>query len=127
MTSLQTYLPTLGRIFLAIIFILAGLGKIPAIEGNVGYMQAYGVPGILIWPTILVELVGGLMLLVGFRARWAAAALAGFSLIAALIFHTDFADQMQMTSFLKNVAIAGGLFYVIAYGAGALALEPRRA
>ncbi|SDG41116.1 DoxX family protein [Pelagibacterium luteolum] len=127
MTSLQTYLPTIGRIFMAIIFILAGLGKIPAIEGNVGYMEAFGVPGILIWPTIIVEVVGGILLLVGFKARWAAAALAAFTLIAALIFHTNFADQMEMTAFLKNLAITGGLLYVIAYGAGALSVDGRRA
>lgn len=123
MNSLQTYLPTIGRIFLAVIFIIAGLGKIPAIEGNVGYMEAFGVPGILIWPTIIVEVIGGLLLVVGYKTRWAAAALAAFTLIAGLIFHTNFADQMEMTAFLKNLAITGGLLYVIAYGAGALALD----
>lgn len=127
MTSLQTYLPTIGRIFLALIFILAGLGKIPAIEGNVGYMEAFGVPGILIWPTIIVEVLGGILLLVGFKARWAAAALGAFTIVAALIFHTNFADQMEMTAFLKNLAITGGMLYVIAYGAGALSLDGRRA
>lgn len=127
MTSLNTYFPTAGRILLALIFIIAGLSKIPAIEGNVGYMQAYGVPGILIWPTIVVEVVGGLMLAIGFKARWAAGALAIFALLTALIFHTDFANASQMTSFMKNFAIAGGMLYVIAYGAGALSLDARRA
>ncbi|WMT91437.1 DoxX family protein [Pelagibacterium sp. H642] len=126
MTSLQTYLPTAGRILLAVIFILAGFNKIPAIEGNVGYMEAYGVPGILIWPTIIVEIVGGLMLAIGFRARWAAAALAAFTLLSALIFHTDFADANQMTAFMKNLAITGGMLYVIAFGAGALSVDERR-
>lgn len=127
MTSLNTYFPTAGRILLALIFIIAGLSKIPAIEGNVGYMQAYGVPGILIWPTIVVEVLGGLMLAIGFKARWAAGALAIFALLTALIFHTDFANASQMTSFMKNFAIAGGMLYVIAYGAGALSLDARRA
>ncbi|WP_417579974.1 DoxX family protein [Pelagibacterium sp.] len=126
MNALQTYLPTIGRIFLALIFILAGLGKIPAIEGNVGYMEMFGVPGILIWPTIIVEIVGGVLLAVGFKARWAAAALGAFTLIAALIFHTDFSNQMEMTSFLKNIAITGGMLYVIAFGAGALAIDSRK-
>ncbi|WMT87796.1 DoxX family protein [Pelagibacterium sp. 26DY04] len=126
MTSLQTYLPTAGRILLAVIFILAGFNKIPAIEGNVGYMEAYGVPGILIWPTIIVEIVGGLMLAFGFKARWAAAALAAFTLLSALIFHTDFADANQMTAFMKNLAITGGMLYVIAFGAGALSVDERR-
>lgn len=123
MSSFQTYLPTVGRVLLALIFILAGFGKIPAIEGNVGYMEMFGVPGFLIWPTIVVEIVAGIMLVVGFKTRWAAAALAAFTLIAGLIFHTNFADQMEMTAFLKNLAITGGLLYVIAYGAGALAVD----
>src|SRR5690606_20367118 len=109
MSSFQTYLPTVGRVLLALIFILAGFGKIPAIEGNVGYMEMFGVPGFLIWPTIVVEIVAGIMLVVGFKTRWAAAALAAFTLIAGLIFHTNFADQMEMTAFLKNLAITGGL------------------
>ncbi|WP_421952823.1 DoxX family protein [Pelagibacterium sp.] len=125
MNALQTYLPTTGRIFLAIIFILAGLGKITAIEGNVGFMEAFGVPGILIWLVIIVEVVGGVMLAAGYKTRWAAAALGAFSLASALIFHTDFSNQMEMTNFLKNLAITGGMLYVIAFGPGALAVDMR--
>lgn len=127
MDSLKPYLPTAGRILLALIFILAGLQKLPAIEFNVGYMEMFGVPGILIWPTIVVEIVGGLMLAIGFKARWAAGVLAAFTLAAALIFHTNFADAMEVTSFLKNLAMTGGMFYVIAYGAGALSVDARKA
>jgi|TARA_A100001391_G_scaffold173736_1_gene135872 putative oxidoreductase len=126
MNALKTYLPTVGRIFLALIFILAGLGKITAIEGNVGYMEMFGVPGFLIWPTIIVEVVGGVMLAAGYKTRWAAAALGGFTFIAALIFHTDFSNQMEMTNFLKNLAITGGMLYVIAFGPGALAVDMRK-
>lgn len=126
MTGLQTYLPTAGRILLSIIFILAGVSKIGGIEGNIGYMEAFGVPGILIWPSIIIEVGAGLLLLVGYQARWAAGALALFTLATALIFHTDFTDQTQMTMFLKNLAITGGLLYVIAYGAGALSLSNRK-
>jgi putative oxidoreductase len=127
MTSIQTYLPTAGRILLALIFIIAGFQKIPAIEGNIGYMEMYGVPGMLIWPTIIVEIVGGILLAIGFKARWAAAVLAIFTLAAALIFHTDFADANQATAFLKNLAMTGGMLYVIAYGAGALAVDTCKA
>ena len=119
----RDHAPTVGRIFLALIFILAGLTKIPAPEMNIGYMEMFGVPGILFWPTVLLEVVGGIMLLVGFKARWAALALGLFSLVAAAIFHSDFANQAEMTSFLKNVAIAGGMFYVFAFGAGPLAVD----
>lgn len=127
MTSLNTYLPVVGRIFLAAIFVFAGLTKIPAIEFNVGYMEMYGVPGILIWPTILVEVVAGVLLAIGFQTRWAAAALGAFTLVAGLIFHTDFADPMQIQNFLKNLAITGGMLYVIAFGPGAVAVDSRKA
>ncbi|WP_127144805.1 DoxX family protein [Pelagibacterium montanilacus] len=127
MHQAQAYLPTAGRVLLALIFIVAGLGKIPAPEGTIGYMEAFGVPGVLFWPTVAVEVIGGIMLLVGFKARWAAAALAGFTLVAGLIFHSDFANQAEMTAFLKNLAIVGGMLYVIAFGAGALSLDRRKA
>jgi putative oxidoreductase len=126
MNGLQTYLPTAGRIFLALIFILAGLAKITAIDSNVGYMEAFGVPGFLIWLVIIVEVVGGVMLAAGYKTRWAAAALGGFALVSALIFHTDFSNQMEMTNFLKNLAITGGMLYVIAFGPGALAVDMRK-
>ncbi len=126
MHTVQKFAPTVGRVFLALIFILAGLGKIPAPEGTIGYMEAFGVPGFLFWPTVAVEVIGGLFLLVGFQTRWAAAALGAFTLVAALIFHTNFADQMEMTAFLKNLAITGGMLYVIAFGAGALSVDGRK-
>lgn len=121
----QKYAPALGRALLALIFILAGLAKIPAPEMNIGYMEAFGVPGMLFWPTVILEVVGGVFLLVGFKARWAALALGLFSLVAALIFHNDFSNQMEMTSFLKNLAILGGMLYVFAYGAGPLSVDNR--
>lgn len=127
MTGLQTYLPLIGRILMAIIFFMSGLSKLMDPGMNIGYMEAYGVPGILIWPTIVVEIVGAVMLVVGFKLRWAAAALAAFTLVSGLIFHTDFSDQMQMISFMKNLAMTGGLLYMIAYGAGALAFDTRKA
>lgn len=125
MDAARNYAPTLGRAFLALIFILAGLAKIPAPDMNIGYMEMFGVPGILFWPTVLLEVVGGIMLLVGFKARWAALALGAFSLVAAVIFHSDFANQAEMTSFLKNIALTGGMLYVFAFGAGPLAVDNR--
>lgn len=127
MDSVQKYAPAAGRVLLALIFIIAGLGKIPAPEGTIGYMEAFGVPGILFWPTVALEVIAGVLLLVGFQARWAALALGAFALIAALIFHNDFGNQMEMTAFLKNLAIAGGMFYVFTFGAGTLSLDARKA
>lgn len=125
MDAAQKYAPALGRALLALIFILAGLTKIPAPEMNIGYMEMFGVPGILFWPSVVLEVGAGLLLLAGFKARWAALALGLFSLVTALIFHTDFSNPMEITSFLKNLAIVGGMLYVFAYGAGPLSVDNR--
>src|SRR4051794_22614481 len=122
----------LGRVGLGLIFLWSGYGKISDISGTVGYMNAYHVPmaNVLVWAVALVELVGAAMLLSGWRVRWAALALAAFSIVSALIFHNFWAvppDQAlnQTIHFMKNVAIAGGLLQVYAFGAGRYALLRR--
>ncbi len=116
----------IGRIMLALIFILAGVGKISDPAGTMGYMQSAGVPGILLWPTIALEVIGGICLAIGFKTRLAAFALAGFSLLAAALFHSNFADQMQMILCLKNIAIAGGLLLLAVSGFTAFSVDNRR-
>jgi putative oxidoreductase len=116
-----------ARILMSLIFILSGFGKITGYAGAQQYMESGGLPGALLPLVILVELGGGLLLLLGFKARWAAAALAAFSLVAALIFHRNFADQMQMINFMKNLAMAGGLLLVVAHGAGAPSIDSKTA
>ena len=116
----------LGRIMLALIFILAGVGKIMDPAGTMGYMQSMGVPSILLWPTIALEVLGGLAVAVGYKTRYAAFALAAFSILAAIIFHRNFADQMQMILFLKNIAIAGGLLLLAVGGRTAYSMDNRR-
>jgi len=125
MTSQQDWVAFLGRALLAVIFIIAGWNKIVGYDGTVSYMQAFGLPALLLPLVIALELGGGLALLAGVLARWMALALALFSVAAAVIFHTNFGDQMQMTMFLKNIAIAGGLLLVFAYGPGRLSLFDR--
>jgi putative oxidoreductase len=98
-----------GRIMLALIFILAGIGKIMDPAGTAGYMQMMGVPSLLLWPTIALEILGGIAIVIGFKTQYASFALAGFSILAAVLFHANFADKMQMILFLKNIAMAGGL------------------
>lgn len=112
-----------GRVLLGHIFLLAGINKISGYEGTAGYMEAMGVPGMLLPLVIILEIVGGLALIIGFRAKWAALALAGFTVLAAVLFHADFSDQMQMILFMKNWAITGGLLLVYVYGAGELSLD----
>ena len=115
-----------GRVMIALIFILSGLSKISAIEGTQGYMEAMGVPGILIYPVILFEVGAGLAIIAGFQTRIVALLLAGFTLFTAFIFHNQLGDQMQFIMFMKNVAIAGGLLFLVRNGAGELSLDNRR-
>jgi len=123
MSAVQTYAHTAGRILLALIFIVAGLGKLGDVQGFAGYMASGGLPALLAWPAILFEIVAGFLLLVGFQARITALALAAFSLVTALMFHFVPADPGQMTHFLKNLAMAGGYLMVFAHGAGALSVD----
>jgi putative oxidoreductase len=115
-----------GRILLASIFIISGLGKLANPAGTAGFMESMGVPGMLVWPTIALEILGGIALIIGFQTRIAAFALAAFSIAAAVIFHHNFADQMQMIMFLKNFSIAGGLLLLSASGALALGVDCRK-
>ena len=123
---MTAFVQPLGRMMLALIFILAGVGKIMDPAGTMGYMQSAGLPTILLWPTIALEVLGGLAVAVGFKTRYAAFALAAFSILAAIIFHTNFADQMQMILFLKNIAMAGGLLLLAVGGKTAFSIDNRR-
>jgi len=117
-----------GRVLLSIIFILAGFAKLTAISGTAGWFASIGLP----LPTVttvvvgLVEVVGGLAILVGFQTRIAAIVLGLFTLAATAVAHLDFADQVQVMFLQKNLAIAGGLFVLAAFGAGALSIDGRR-
>jgi putative oxidoreductase len=115
-----------ARVLMSHIFILSGLSKIGGYAATQGYMAHMGVPGFLLPLVILTELGGGLLLLVGFQARIVAFLLAGFSVVAALVFHHDFANQMQMINFMKNLAMAGGLLMVTLNGAGAPSIDASR-
>ena len=110
----------IARILMAYIFIVAGWGKITAYSATVGYMESMGVPGAMLPLTILVEFGGGLALLFGFQARFAAFGLGIFSLITALLFHGGEADAIN---FMKNFAMAGGLFFLMLHGAGKLSVD----
>jgi putative oxidoreductase len=112
-----------GRIGLSAIFILSGAGKLAAYAGTQQYMEAAGVPGGLLPLVILAELGGGLAVLSGTFTRWAALALAGFSIVSAAIFHAHFGDQNQLIHFMKNIAIAGGFLTLAANGAGAFSID----
>lgn len=130
MNVLNRYGSLTGRILIALIFILSGFSKIAGFDGTVGYIASQGLPlpQLLAIGAIIVELGGGLMLVLGWKARWAAGAMLIFTALAAVFFHNFWvmpADQMQnqMIHFMKNLSMMGGLLYVVVHGSGPLSLE----
>ena len=117
-----------GRILLAVLFLLSGINKIFAPQQVIGYIAHVGLPlPVLAYAVaVAIEVGGGLLLLVGYKTRFAAIALAVFSVAAALLFHSALGDQNQLAHFMKNLAIAGGLLHVAAFGAGAFSVDARR-
>ncbi|MDC6169274.1 DoxX family protein [Paucibacter sp. XJ19-41] len=131
--TLTSALSLAGRVLLALIFVLAGPGKLANPAGTAAYMASSGLPAnhLLALAVGAFELLAGLALIVGFQTRWAALALAGFTLVASFLFHAFWAlpaeqQMMQQLLFMKNIALAGGLLVLAAHGAGALSLDARR-
>jgi|TARA_B110000908_G_scaffold29753_1_gene35182 putative oxidoreductase len=125
MITLQAFAAPTGRFFLAIMFFMSGLTKISQYAGTQGYMEAMGVPGFLLPLVILTEAVGGLAIILGWKTKYVAIALAGFTVLSAILFHADFSNQAEMTNFMKNIAIAGGFLTLFVHGAGAYSLDNR--
>ena len=130
MDALNRYGPLIGRLLIAAIFVFSGFGKITGFEGTVGYIASKGLPlpqlGAI--AAIIVELGGGILLVLGWKARWAAAAMLLFTLAAAAIFHNFWSvppdmAQNQMIHFMKNICMAGGLMYVVVFGSGPISVD----
>ena len=113
----------LGRVLLSTLFLVEGIGKISMQEDVIMYMEDYGVPEILFVPATILEILFPLLLIVGYKTKWAALVMALFTFTVAIIFHTDFSEGMQMIFFLKDMAIAGGFMIIIAYGPGKISLD----
>ncbi len=113
----------LGRILLSAIFLINGIGKIFNYEGTIQYMENFDVPAYLIIPAIIVEILFPILLIIGYYTKFSALVLSLFTLVLAVIFHTDFSNQMQLISFLKNIAIAGGFLIIFVYGPGKYSLD----
>jgi putative oxidoreductase len=118
----------LGRVLLSVIFLLSGFQKLAGFGGTVGYMGSAGLPfpELAAVVAILVECVGGILLVIGYQTRLVGLVLALWCVATALVAHTQFADQNQMVHFLKNIAMAGGFLQLVAFGAGAWSLDARR-
>ena len=112
-----------GRLLLSLLFLIEGFGKISMQEDVIMYMEDYGVPGILFLPALVVEILFPLFLIVGYKTKWAALIMALFTFAVAIIFHSDFNEEMQLIMFLKDIAIAGGFMIIVAYGPGKISLD----
>lgn len=116
-----------GRFLLVLLFLLSGLGKLGAYQATAAYMASVGVPGALLPLVIATEVLGALGIILGWKTRVVAFLLAGFSLLAAVTFHNNLADQTQLIMFFKNLSIAGGLLLLVINGAGRFSLDARAA
>ncbi|MBR8843342.1 DoxX family protein [Pseudoalteromonas sp. JC3] len=122
---MASVLSLFGRVGLSAIFILAAINKIQYFEGNAAYMASSGLPSELLPLVIAFELIGGLFILAGAYTQLTAIAFAGFSIVSALLFHFDLADQMQFLMFFKNIAMAGGFLALAASGAGKFSIDSK--
>ena len=118
-------LDLIARILISALFFLNGIFKINSYEGTMGWMESFGLPGILLIPAIALEIIGPILIIIGYQTRVAAAALSLFCLATAIIFHNDFADQSQLTAFLKNIALAGGFLFLVVNGAKGFCLDKK--
>ena len=115
----------IGRILISALFLLNGIFKINNYDGTIGWMESFGMPEILLIPAIILEVLGPILIIVGYQTRIAAVLLSLFCVATAIIFHNDFTDQMQFTSFLKNIALAGGFLILFTNGAKGLSLDSK--
>ena len=113
----------LGRIFLSVLFLSEGIGKIFNYESAIEYMENFNVPGYLLTPAIIIDILFPILLIIGYRTKLSALVLSLYTIILALIFHTDFSNQIELVSFLKNFAIAGGFLIIFVNGAGKYSVD----
>ncbi len=114
-----------ARILISALFLLNGVFKISNYDGTVGWMEGFGIPGILIIPAIILEIVGPILIILGYKVKIAAGLLSLFCIATAVIFHNDFSDQVQLGSFLKNIALAGGFLFIFINGTKDFSLDKK--
>ena len=116
----------IGRVFISSVFLLSGYNKIFSYDGTVTWMEGYGVPGFLLWPTILLEIIFPIFVIIGYKTQISAIVLALFCISTALIFHFDFSNQMQIIALLKNFGLAGGFIFIATNGPKDWALDTKK-
>ena len=122
---MNNILNLIGRILISSVFLISGFNKINQYDGTVEWMESFGVPGILIIPAILLEIIGSLMIVIGYKTRVIATLFSIFCITLAIIFHNDFSNQMQLVSFLKNLGLAGGFLFLVVSGPGKISLDKK--
>ena len=118
-------LDLVARILISALLLLNGVFKISNYDGTVGWMEGFGIPGILIIPAIILEIVGPILIILGYKVKIASGLLSLFCIATAVIFHNDFSDQMQLGSFLKNIALAGGFLFIFINGTKDFSLDKK--
>ena len=118
-------LDLIGRIFISSVFLLSGFNKLGNYDGTIGWMESFGLPGFLLVPAIILEIFAPILIIIGYQTRIAASSLSLFCLATAVIFHTDFSDQMQLIAFMKNLALAGGFLFLVVNGAKGYCLDKK--
>ena len=116
----------IGRIFISLIFLLSGYNKIFNYGDTVAWMEGFGIPGFLLWPAIILEIILPVLIIIGYRTQISAILLAIFCITTALIFHFDFDNQMQIIAFLKNLGLAGGFLFIAAHGPKDWAIDKKK-
>ena len=118
-------LDLIGRIFISLVFLSSGFNKIGNYEGTIGWMESFGMPGIFLIPTIILEVGAPILIIIGYKVKISAALLSLFCIATAVIFHNDFSNQMQFISFMKNIALAGGFLFLVVNGAKDFSLDKK--
>ncbi len=119
-------LDLIGRIFISSVFLLSGYNKIFNFNGTTNWMESYGIPGFLLSPAIALEIILPILIIIGYRTQFASILLMLFSILTAVIFHTDFSDQMQVIAFLKNLGLAGGFLFIAVHGTKEWAFDRKK-
>ena len=113
----------LARILISALFLINGIFKITNYDGTLDWIEGYGMPGVLLIPAIILEILGPILIIIGYQTKITAAFLSLFCLATAVIFHNDFSNQMQLISFLKNIALAGGFLFLVINGSKKFRLD----
>ena len=116
----------IGRVLISLVFLLSGYNKILNYDGTISWMEGYGVPGFLLWPTIILEIILPILIIVGYKTKLSAILLAIFCVVTAIIFHLDFTNQMQVIALLKNFGLAGGFIFIAINGPKDWALDQKK-